>query len=96
MNKKIHANLSPQLPGSVNLKYSLGGLVDIDNIIQFLLLKRPENFENCVKMNNFERLQFLSENSTGIEGLSEISNCYRLFKSLQIAIQNIFNVIGTD
>jgi glutamate-ammonia-ligase adenylyltransferase len=84
MRKKMH-DANPNRTGLFDLKHDAGGMIDIEFMVQFLVLKHahqyPEltiNIGNIALLKKYADLQLIDENLA-----AETANAYRIFRRFQ-------------
>jgi glutamate-ammonia-ligase adenylyltransferase len=91
MRKKI---LSPAIPQTaIDLKKSPGCLTDIEFLVQFLILCKPNLFSLCIENNLFNCISQLEANGKLSKADSEqLKMNYFFLKNVELAVKNVFNI----
>ncbi len=91
MRTKMYPSIS-YLSKSFYIKKSIGGISDIEFIIQYLLLTNPEIYKKNIGKRKIKRLKSLEDNLPGLIDFDKVKHNFLFLKNLEIFNQVIFNV----
>ncbi|MFA3782632.1 hypothetical protein ABRY23_06145 [Melioribacteraceae bacterium 4301-Me] len=91
MHERAESNFQSVLKSSFNLKKGRGGLLTIDFILSFLLLKTHHNLNKSFGLSTVKRIRLFTKELPYEAGSKILLSNFNLFKNILLANQNLFN-----
>ncbi len=91
MRKKLYPHDFSAIGRSFNIKKSIGGLHDIEFILQYLILTNQSVFNKCRGKETDKIINELIKFNSDFDNLIELKNYFDFMKKLELSNQLIFN-----
>ncbi len=83
---------SHSVSNSINLKKSKGSILNIEYILDSIILKNANLYNDCIGKNILQKLSYLINSFKDSNEQENLKIIYSLLKTCELSVQNIFNV----